>query len=128
MAKTLLTLLTIIIGSLLLTYCTSDEAEPAGENEDSKVCDTLKPSFEQEVKPIFTNNCAQAGCHGNGSSRQGYSLEDHSGIKDGVANGKVLCSIKHESGCSNMPQGGGQLSQEKIQLVECWAENGAPKN
>ncbi len=128
MLKTLLTFLTLISGSLLLTYCSSDEAEPSDKDDNSNICDTLEPSFEQEVKPIFINNCAQAGCHGNGSSREGYSLEEHTGIKDGVQNGTVLCAIKHESGCSDMPQGGSKLSDEKIQAIECWRKNGAPDN
>ncbi len=139
MRQLLLVCFIFTVSIFMLTYCTSDKAFKPEEKSDSpndsnagdslmSTCDTLQPSFQQAIKPIFTNNCALSGCHDENTGKSGYVLEKYNGIKEGVQNGKVLCSIKHESDCYNMPQGSDQLSQTKIQRIECWSENGAPNN
>jgi hypothetical protein len=125
-------LLIILQGGLL--GCTKDMAEPPedqGTDSDTtktSTCDTLDHSFSQDVEPIFSNNCATSGCHASGTGAGGIVLETHSEIESETKNGNVLCAIRHESGCSNMPSGGSQLSQKKIQRIECWAEAGYPND
>lgn len=133
--KRLLLTVFLILAFGLMSQCTNDKAlqppeKSTSENDSTeiKTCDTLKPSFQQTIKPIFTNNCAQSGCHDQGTATAGYSLETYERIKDGLQNGQVLCSIKHGGSCSNMPRGSDKLSSEKIRKIECWTENGAPNN
>ncbi len=124
-------LLVLALGTqALMNRCTKDVAEPRlnKSQTDTSQCDTLYKSFSQDVEPIFSGNCATSGCHNSSSSAFGIVLETHSQIKDETKNGKVICAIEHESGCSNMPKSAPQLSEEKIRLIRCWAKKGYPND
>jgi hypothetical protein len=79
------------------------------------------------VEPVISTSCAKSGCHGNGSSQGGVSLETYEQVSDEAKNGKLLCAIKHESGCTNMPQGSDQLPDSTIQMIDCWVDNDTPQ-
>ena len=108
--------------------CTSDKAPKPETNNQSKQKCAEKPGFQKSIKPVFTNTCATAGCHGSATAAGGYVLKEYKDIKDAVLNGKVLCAIKHESGCSDMPKNSDKLADSTICAIEQWAENGAPDN
>lgn len=86
------------------------------------------PSFSADIKPIFDVNCATSGCHDATTKAGGYDFSGYAGISGGVCGGRVLCSMRHEAGCSPMPRGGGKLPGEKIALVDCWRIAGCPNN
>jgi len=87
-------------------------------------CDTTSiPSYTQKVIPILQQHCI--GCHGGGSPSAGVSLDNYAGVKIKGDDGKLSCSINHNSGCSPMPDNAPQLIPCDIQVIERWILNGA---
>jgi hypothetical protein len=80
------------------------------------------PAFSSSVKSIFSTKCAISGCH-NGS--QSPNLSTYNGIKANAA------SIKSQVVSKNMPPSNsqaGSLTQDQINLITCWVNDGAPNN
>jgi hypothetical protein len=85
-------------------------------------CDTTAITFSGVVFPIIANSCN--GCH----SAQTPLLTNYEQIKAQMDNGKLLCTINWQSGCSRMPENGPQLSLCKRRQIVKWLEAGAPNN
>lgn len=94
--------------------------------------------YEEEIQPIFNDNCL--GCHG-GTGTNGVILSSYSSVMSSVGNqygteivqpGKPdespivdkISSENPEFG-DRMPQGGPYLSQNEINLIRTWIEEGA---
>jgi len=83
--------------------------------------------FESEVLPIFITNCSQAGCHGNGSHEDGYTLDNYNGIMKGIEpfnpdNSEHLSEIT--SGEMPLPPNS-PLTSEQIETLRNWINGGA---
>jgi len=75
-------------------------------------------SWETEIKPIMESSCAQSGCH-NGSSRPDLRKFE---------NAKFYAkSIKSKTQDKSMPREG-TLTQQQINLIACWVDDGAINN
>lgn len=103
-------------------------------------------SFANQVQPIFTNNCVNAGCHPGGGApfslaagvsygqlvNQDASVGSCQGqkrVQPGDANNSVLVKRLEGSACGNrMPLGGSALSSASIQLIRDWITQGALNN
>ncbi len=124
MKKLLLILLTVLFSQ----SCYYDKEEllyPVTETQ----CDTTNVSYSGSIIPIVSQYCLS--CHSNASAATagaGIKLEDYSDIKAYADNGKLLGSIKQETGFSAMPKGGGKLNDCNISLIETWINNGALNN
>lgn len=77
------------------------------------------PTYVADVKPIVTVNCLN--CHS--SNIQYPNLETYDEVKEQITNGDLLCRINGQSCGDRMPLGG-QLSQNQIQTIMVWAQNG----
>ncbi len=75
-------------------------------------------SWNNDVKPIMTTYCALSGCH-NGSART--DLRVFSNAKQAAA------TIKTRTQSRNMPQEG-TLTQQQIDIIACWVDDGALEN
>jgi hypothetical protein len=75
--------------------------------------------FANQIKPIIDANCQVSGCHGSNSNIPSFATYDD--IKD-RANG-----IKFRTSNKTMPPGG-PLSDDDIQLISHWVDQGAPNN
>lgn len=75
-------------------------------------------SFETSIKSIIANSCAVSGCH-NGSVSP--DLRSFSTIQS-RAN-----SIKSRTANGSMPKGS-SLTQEQIDMIACWVDDGAQDN
>jgi len=75
-------------------------------------------SYEQSIKSIIQGSCAVSGCH-NGSVSP--DLRSFNNIQ-ASAN-----SIKSRTASRSMPRGS-TLSQQEIDLIACWVEDGAQQN
>jgi hypothetical protein len=75
-------------------------------------------SFENSIQAIITNNCATSGCH-NGSIFP--DLRSFSNIQARAS------SIKARTANKSMPRGS-TLSQEQIDIIACWVDDGALQN
>jgi len=75
-------------------------------------------SWENEIKPIMENSCALSGCH-NGSSRA-----DLRKFENAKFHAK---SIKSKTQDRSMPREE-TLTQQQIDIIACWVDDGAPQN
>lgn len=75
-------------------------------------------SYSSSIKSIIENNCAISGCH-NGSVSP--NLTTFSSIQNSASR------IKARTGNKTMPKGG-SLTQEEIDLIACWVDDGALQN
>jgi len=79
-------------------------------------CDGSNPTYNGSIKTILDTRCGSASCHPNYTSYNGLS-----GIlQNGDFKREVLTN-------QTMPQGS-SLTQDQINKIECWAENGFPEN
>jgi hypothetical protein len=91
-------------------------------------------SFSQDILPIFNSETGcgglQSGCHGD-NNQTGLSLNNYTSVSNELNDnpGRLLSSIKHDDpNVSNMPKGGGKLSDCKINLITAWINRGALNN
>lgn len=78
-------------------------------------------SYETEVKPIIMNNCAISGCHDGSTARPDWTV--FSNVQNNAEN------IKSRTQAGEMPPAGsGSLTQEQIDLIACWVDDGAMEN
>jgi hypothetical protein len=88
---------------LWLYSCTHDPFVPDPNNPTgAKLC------FETTVLPLFTSNCALAGCHSATSANDGYVLDSYAniikkGIKPGSAAQSKIYEMLFKSGSDRMP-------------------------
>ena len=75
-------------------------------------------SWTNEIKPIMENSCALSGCH-NGSSRSDLRTFENAKFH--------AKSIKSKTQDRSMPREG-TLTQQQIDIIACWVDDGAPQN
>ncbi|MFZ1705777.1 MAG: hypothetical protein WAT79_15630 [Saprospiraceae bacterium] len=114
----------LLLSSLLflLSSCFYDVEEELYKTN----CEIDSTSYSIDVIPIITNYCIQ--CHSDAILLGGISLESHPQVKLYAENGKLLGSIRHDSGFSAMPQGLAKLSKCDIIKMETWVAAGALNN
>lgn len=77
-------------------------------------------SFASQIKPIIDTKCAIPGCH-NGDNGANRNWTVFANVKENAAN------IKTRTGNRSMPQTG-SLTQEQIDIIACWVDDGALNN
>lgn len=109
---------------LAIISCSKDKT-PEPEIITNDTCDSIPKSFAIDVQPIFNNNCVV--CH-NSSNNQanGQSWETYGEISANIES--ILTAINHEPGKTPMPYQLDKLSDSLIQVIECWAADGAKNN
>lgn len=75
-------------------------------------------SLANEIVPVINSTCAVSGCH---SGAQSPNLSTKSGIMSNAAN------IKKQTQSGAMPKEG-TISQENIDKIACWVDDGARDN
>ncbi|WP_299252652.1 cytochrome c [uncultured Aquimarina sp.] len=105
----------IITLSITLFSCETNVEEDVDIIIEEESCDTTI-SFTASIKPIIDSNCIT--CHGGS---QFPDLRTYDGINNNSA--RVRTQVVNRT----MPQGG-SLSNEDIELIRCWIENGALNN
>ena len=83
-------------------------------------CDGSNPTYDDTIASIIDQNCLQ--CHGYHSSHGNFST--FSGLMTVISNGKFEQEVLIEQ---TMPSNG-SLSQEHLNIISCWVENGYPEN
>ena len=89
-------------------------------------CNLENITYSNTVVPILRNSCY--GCHDQQNNTANVTLEGYDNLKKQVDSGRLLGTIKHESGFSPMPQNAPQLQDCSIRKIEAWIDNGAPNN
>ncbi len=78
-------------------------------------------SYLNDVKPIITSACALPLCHDAAQGARNWTTYDN--VKANAANIKTRTSNK------SMPIGSGpKLTQDQINLIACWVDDGAANN
>lgn len=76
-------------------------------------------SWTSDIKPIMEARCAVSGCH-DGKYRPDLRLYDKAYFYRDL--------IRKYTQDGSMPFDGPKLSQNQIQLISCWVDDGAPQN
>ena len=83
-------------------------------------------SFQADIKPIIMTKCAISGCH-NGDMGPGLNWTDfeqfHARAESGLVKYRVTNRIMPPSFSP-----AGPLSQDQVDLIACWADQGALNN
>ena len=85
-------------------------------------CESIEPvSYDTDIKDLL-GTCGNLYCHGPGNEI-GNTISYESTVEF-ASNPKFLPAIKHEANFSPMPKGGDKLSNEAIELIERWIQEG----
>ena len=77
-------------------------------------------SFTTEVQSIISTNCAVSGCHVSGGAAPDFTK---------FSNIQARASqIKSKTQSGEMPKNGPKLPQAQLDLIACWADDGAQNN
>lgn len=89
------------------------------------VCDQ-QYTFSEDVRPIIETKCAISGCH-NGDLGEEVNWNIFEQFHERAESGLVTSRVTHRiMPPSNSPAG--PLSQEQINAIACWADQGAINN
>lgn len=89
------------------------------EKESGKLtptCDGSHPTYQSEIKSIIDSRCATSNCHPNFNTYEGLQPE----LEGGDFRREVLEN-------QSMPQGS-SLTQDQINTIQCWVNDGYPEN
>lgn len=88
-------------------------------------CNENSFKFNANVLPIIVKNCQ--GCHSAVDPTGGISFSNYFQIKAQADKGKLLPSLKHQSGAVAMPPSV-KMPDCQIRVIENWINNGAPND
>ena len=98
-------------------------------------------SFSKDIMPVLTQNCLH--CHSAGAEgyvASGLSMESYADLMKGTKHGAVIqpgqsyastlqVLVEHKADKTlNMPKGGVKLSNDQIELIGKWIDQGAKNN
>ena len=114
--------LLIPIGLLLFASCYNDKESELYPSSGS--CDTSAVTYTTDIQPILSQYCANANCHDAATKSFGHDLSSYSGAVTAANSGRLLGSIKHETGFQQMPKGMQKLGDCEISKVSAWINQG----
>ncbi len=105
----------VVLFSIAILTFSCNKTEPL-----VPVCDGSTPTYDADISLILQQNCMQ--CHDSGASNDDYSTfaSLSSVIADGSFEKEVLTDQK-------MPKNS-SLTQDQLNTIKCWVENGYPEN
>lgn len=77
-------------------------------------------SYSKDVEPIFDTKCNLDGCHDSSTGSRNWT--NFANVKSQAG------SIKVRTANRSMPIGGLTLTQQQIDIIGCWVEDGAANN
>ena len=102
--------------------------------DDPAVAGRPSPSFNADILPILTNQCALAGCHAAGG-QHGVDLRTYDTLNAGGAGGAIVIvgdaresEVVKQIVQGKMPPDGPPLEVAQIQLIIDWINEGAENN
>ncbi len=103
--------------------CTYEKRPPIAPN---MACDTLMPTYVNEIKPIIDVNCSYPGCHAAGYEAGDFT--NYASMKSRLDGGQFETRVII---IKDMPppyaSGPKELTQEEFDLLQCWLQNGYPE-
>ncbi|MBK7148157.1 MAG: hypothetical protein IPH78_04855 [Bacteroidetes bacterium] len=116
----------LLLTVLGIESCSQDKAA-LPTTIDCTGVDAATNTYNLAIKPVLDFHCAYSGCHDAASNSSNVNLEGYAAAKNSFETKDALCTVKHESGCSPMPQAAPKLADSLITRIQCWAENGYPQ-
>ena len=83
-------------------------------------------SYANNIVPILNDYCLS--CHSASANQGGVNMEGYNQVKPYVTNEKLIKSIRHDSGVSQMPKNADKLDSCTIAKVAAWIDQGALNN
>lgn len=104
----------VAVAGICLSLIACNKEKDSGKL--TPACDGSNPTYNSAIKSILDSRCGSASCHPNYTSYEGLS-----GIlQSGDFKREVLTN-------QAMPEGS-SLTQEQINKIQCWVDNGFPEN
>lgn len=102
-------------------------------NGTARPCHPDTVYYGRDIQPILTASCAYAGCHGQGSSQDGVSLESYQSVMnanvvdpfDPSSSDLVEVLLETDPDKKMPPPPNNPLENAKIQLIQKWIRQGA---
>ncbi|NUM31783.1 MAG: hypothetical protein HUU47_05610 [Bacteroidetes bacterium] len=91
--------------------------------EPKPLCDSV--TYNTLMKPVFTDNCNNAGCHSQGAG--GIDLRTYAKTVQACQTGKVAKVIKHTSDVIAYHKTDPVLTEREIKIFECWESKNYPE-
>ena len=118
----------ILALALTASGCTSDQLPKPSETD----CTGFTPTFSQDIQPIIDASCAFSGCHLDTAPGVYDSYE---GLLPVLEDGKFRQRVitERSDGIKGMPPDFApdnrpkDLTEEQIQLIDCWLLAGHPE-
>lgn len=118
---------TIILTALFVVTCKHEiPLTDKDGNNNTDTCGNLPFTYSGAVASLMTTYCTK--CHGATSPKAGIDLSTYNGVKAVALNGKLLGTIKKETGFKPMPPGTTKIPDCQIRQIEKWVQAGAPNN
>ena len=114
-------LLLVVCPLIILAACSKDDPEPNGD------CTGLTPTYNTGIKTILDASCAIPACHDAITHQNGYDFSSYEPASVASMSGRFVGAIQHSDGFVAMPHNLPKLSDDKIQQLTCWVENGSPE-
>jgi hypothetical protein len=116
------------ITAIIFTGCYRDVTNPG----DDPNAPPQFVSFNNDLQPIFTQNCATSGCH-DSKPTHAPSLVEGKAYNAVTSGGFINTAVPHSSllytavKSGSMPPGGPLKNAEVVKILD-WIRNGAPNN
>lgn len=118
-------LVCVVAVALLSSACKYQNTEDLFPN---LTCDTTAMNYAKINKILTDNTCM--GCHSASTysaSGGGNNLGTYEDLKTFALDSSLYKSVAHLPGASEMPKGGGKLTDCDIAKIGRWMANGAPE-
>jgi hypothetical protein len=109
----------------LTIACTNDNKEDLIGEEPTN-CFEADLSYQVDIKPIISANCATSGCHAGPLAVSGLDLSTFSASSQIANNGDLVGRIEATSGAIMPP--GANLGACEIEKIKAWVADGALNN
>jgi hypothetical protein len=112
--------LAILLGFLIMHSCTYHK----GEIVSVEICDTMDVTYNSGIADIVNSSCTFSGCHEAGAGFGDFTT--YTALKEKADGGQLQDRVLDQK---NMPPSGyTALTEDQLQLIDCWLQNGAPEN
>ncbi|MFK8101863.1 MAG: hypothetical protein AB8G15_05045 [Saprospiraceae bacterium] len=126
-------LATLMLVGITTTSCNNDD-----DKDDENIVTPCGTTWDSEVQAIIQTSCAYSGCHSGGSTANEFIPEasndytSYAAIKANLDNGTFEKRALIDKNMPNpmfVPAGNPtELSQEELELLQCWADADFPEN
>ena len=112
--------------SLGIIFCSCGDKDDDDTDPTPDTCTTLAASFSADVMPIIELTCAIPDCHVAGFDSGDFTT--YEGVKERVDNGSFATRVTNQSMPPSNTLGPESLTDDEIELINCWVDDGAEDN